>query len=336
MKIWFNHSFSTTYHFIKLIKNNPDQRKFEIFCTHGNPNSVTLTLGDYNQVEPDVEGIDYIDFCLAFCKKHKIDIFVPGYKRLALISENYQQFNNLGIKILLSDDVEKMSIINDKSKTYEQFKKNKIIAIPEYYIVNTVEQFINAYQKIINNGSDVCLKPLNSQGGFGFRIIDNNSDSLEHLMGTPSVRISFDYACKVLGSEKSFAEIMVCEYLNGFEYSIDCLSYQGKLYAAIPRKKMGDRLRYLEDNQELITIAEQFNESYKLDFIYNIQVRYKDNVPKLLEINPRMSGGLNTSCLSGINFPYLAIKLLFGEKIEVPKPKFGIMASDIEETIIIS
>ena len=39
---------------------------------------------------------------------------------------------------------------------------------------------------------------------------------------------------------------MVSEYLDGEEYSIDCLAYQGKLHIAVPRKKMNNRLRIQE------------------------------------------------------------------------------------------
>lgn len=335
-KIWFNHSFSTTYSFINLIKNNHENRKFRIFVSHANPYSVMFMAGDHNELEPSIEGYDYIQYCLDFCKRNEIDIFVPGYKRLSLIAQHYNEFNNLGIKLLLSENTGLMDIINDKSKTYADFIKNKIMEVPEYYIVNNTNEFFNAYKTIIDNGKQVCFKPLNSEGGSGFRIIDEKADSISYLLGTPSVRISFENAYKVLKSSDKFPELMVSEYMNGSEYSIDCLAYQGKLYAAIPRKKMQGRLRKLENNQELIEIAHRFNEVYKLPFIYNIQVRYKDDIPKLLEVNPRMSGGLNTSCFSGINFPYLAIKLLLGEKIEVPEPKFDIMATDIEETIVMN
>jgi biotin carboxylase len=58
-------------------------------------------------------------------------------------------------------------------------------------------------------------------------------------------------------------------------------------------------------------------------------------IPKLLEINPRMSGGMHFSCLSGINFPYVAIKILLGEKVDLLTPKFGIRASHIEKEIIL-
>jgi biotin carboxylase len=110
---------------------------------------------------------------------------------------------------------------------------------------------------------------------------------------------------------------------------------EGQLYAAIPRMKGDGRVRELVESVELIDLAHRFHQEYRLPFVFNIQVKYSKGVPKLLEINPRMSGGLHFSCLSGINIPYLAIKVLLGEEIGPLKPRFGIRASHIEKEMIL-
>lgn len=334
-RVWFNRWFSTAYHFINLIKNNPDNKKFEVFCSHSNLNSVVLQAADKIECEPLLKGDDYVTYCLDFCKRNKIDIFIPGHTNLVTISRNVKEFENTGTKVLISSDIETFEIITDKARTYESFKKHNIMTVPEYYIVNTAEQFKEAYDKLSTGGHQVCFKPNIAEGGSGFRIIDKTSDSMKALLDDPGVRITFERAYKILSTRESFIDIMVLEYLNGYEYSTDCLAYDGHLYAAVPRKKAGGRLRYLEENKELINIAGKVNDIYKLPFVFNVQVRYKDGIPKLLEVNPRMSGGLHVSCLSGINFPYLAVKLLLGEPLEVPEPKFDILTSHIEQEVII-
>jgi carbamoylphosphate synthase large subunit len=336
-KIWFNHCFSTTYQFINLIKNNSDNKKFEIYCSHGNPHSIVLQFADHKTIEPlDLTDEEYIDFCLDYCIKNKIDIFVPGYKRLFLISRNIKEFQKIGVKTLLDENIDLVNLFDNKALTYESFSDKNIVELPEYYIVNNLKDFKNAYEKIISNNKLACFKPIKAVGGSGFRIIDDNADSIEFLSDTPSFRMSYKNVSNILEKYETFPDLMVLEYLSGAEYSIDCLAYQGKLYTAIPRRKLGKRLRGLENNKELIEIAEKFNNNYGLSFIFNIQVRYDNNsVPKLLEINPRMSGGLNVTCLSGINYPYLALKLLEGENIEVSEPNFDIIAGDIEETLIL-
>ena len=51
----------------------------------------------------------------------------------------------------------------------------------------------------------------------------------------------------------------------------------------------------------------------------------------LLEVNPRMSGGLGTSCLSGVNFPYCALELLLEGKTNFPEVKYGVTVDTNEK-----
>ena len=45
----------------------------------------------------------------------------------------------------------------------------------------------------------------------------------------------------------------------------------------------------------------------------NIQFKYLDGVPYFLEVNTRMSGGVQMACLaSGVNIPDLAVNKLLG------------------------
>jgi len=336
-RIWFNRSFNTTYHIINLVKNNSENVKFEIFGTNTNSYSAMLHACDYFEIEPQITDENaYIDYALDFCKRNKIDIFVAGFLFLSSISKNKKRFEDINTKVLISDDYKLIELFDSKIDTYKAIKNFNVVEIPEYYTVNTAEEFKSAYKKLISNGHRVCFKPTVSQGGAGFRIIsDDSSNKLNNLFGDLSYQVDFEDVYKILSTSKSFDELIVMEYIDGYEYSIDCLGDNGKLLFAVPRKKIDGRVRYLEENQELIELAKKISEIYKMSYIYNIQVRYsnKDKVFKLLEINPRISGGMQISTMSGINFPYLAIKLLLGENIDIFKPKLDLMFTQIESEL---
>lgn len=340
MNIWFNRWFTTVSHYIDMIRENPDQRKFMVYGTHPNKDALYLQNCDFAFGEPDVSGEEYIQFCLEFCKQHKIDIFIPR-KENVLISQRLGLFEELGVKVLVCPDAELMEIMDNKAAAYQSLtgraKNGKpLIAIPDYSVVNTVDHFKHAYEQLRKKGHTVCIKPVIGEGANGFRVIREENDTIDQLfyhgMGR---RIPFHYACEILGQSEKFPDLMVLEFLEGPEYSIDCLATDEKLIAAIPRLKSSGRVRELVEHFELIKMAHAFHQEYKLPFVFNIQVKYNKGVPKLLEINPRMSGGMHFSCLSGINMPYLAIKILLGEEIELMKPRFGIRASYIEKEMII-
>lgn len=335
LNIWFNRSFSTTYHFINLIKHNNENRFFNVYGSHINKESIYLSLCDHSFEEPILHNEEYIDYCIQTCKEHNIEVLIPGYKNLFNIASNLDVFEKEGIKVLTSKDTNYMKITEDKIITYQEFKKNNICEVPEYRVVTNAEEFKQAYQELTEQGLKVCLKPAITEGGTGFRIIDQNSDSFGYVTGGMHPRITFEQTYKALQEKETFDEIIVSEYLDGYEYSIDCLAYQGKLLCAVPRKKMSNRIRFLEENQELLDIAQRFNDVYKPDYIFNVQVRYTNGVPKLLEVNPRMSGGLQHSCLSGVNMPYQALKILLGEEVEELKPRYNITSGEVESPVVL-
>ncbi|WP_335869882.1 ATP-grasp domain-containing protein [Bacillus sp. 2205SS5-2] len=337
MKIWFNRWFTTVTHYIDSIRTNPDNREITIYGTHPNPDAAYLQNCDYKATEPDCSGEEYLQFCLEFCQQHYIDVFVPR-KENVFISQHIHLFEELGVKVLVCPDAKLMMALDDKAETYKLVKKSSqfLCTLPYYYIVNSVEEFQQAYHALRTKGHTVCFKPAIGEGANGFRVIKEENDSISDLFSKGiGYRITYKQACEILSSEETFPNLMVLEFLDGPEYSIDCLGYEDELIVAIPRKKGNGRIRELEENQELIEMAKRFQKELRLSYAYNIQVKYKEDVPKLLEINPRMSGGLHMSCLSGVNIPYYAIKLLLEEEVMVPPLQYNLTITHIEKAIVL-
>ncbi|MFN8674051.1 MAG: ATP-grasp domain-containing protein [Candidatus Sericytochromatia bacterium] len=334
--IWLGHHFSTAFHFIDLIKNNPEDIKFRFYVTNNNVDSITSYNSDFFELEPIFqEEADYIDYCINFSQKHNIDIFIPNYKKLDTISKNIAIFKENNIKVLIIDNYNLLNTLDDKVNCYKSFSENKIMSVPEHYIARNYDEFRTYYKTIIENNHKVCIKPRYSSSGMGFRIISNYADSYESLLDFANPFLSYNHLCSILEKKDTFNDLIISEYLDGTEYSIDILSDGIKVYAMIPRKKLGKRKRVIEYNQELIDICNKIHNNYNVPYIYNVQIKYKNEIPKLIEINPRMSGGLHISCLSGVNYPFLAIKLLLGQKIEITNIKYNINTTYIEKEIIL-
>ena len=251
------------------------------------------------------------------------------------IAKHIHLFNEIGTKVVVCDNADLLEKLIDKDLFYQAIKPTGIMVVPDYHVVRTAAEFKLAYNDLISKGHRVCIKPTNSEGGIGFRIIDNERDQLKDLFGTINNYVSYSDVLQILSGVQEFSDLMVMELLDGYEYSIDCLSdTEGNLLAAVPRRKAEGRIRVMENVPELMEIAQRVAETYKIPYNFNVQMEYGDGVPKLLEINPRMSGGLHASCLSGVNFPYLAVKLAMGGQVEKQAPAYGIMTSHIEKPMI--
>ncbi|MBD2869394.1 ATP-grasp domain-containing protein [Paenibacillus arenilitoris] len=333
-KIYMNRWFSVAYHYINMIRNNPDGEKFEFFGTHPDINHMSLLASDHPGTEPALYGSEYAEYCADYCRTNGIDLFIPRL-HMEEIARYAHLFDEIGTKVMVCRDTELLDSMVEKDKFYEAIAGKGLVDIPDYRVVHTAEQFKRACGELAEAGHRVCFKPTKSEGGMGFRIIDDGRDPLRELYGYVTLSTSFKQAYDTLSRAERFEPLMVMEYLGGVEYSIDCVaSAEGELMTAIPRRKSTGRTYLLEAKPELLEIADRIAKSLKIPYAFNIQVRYSGDVPKLLEINPRMSGGLYITCLSGVNMPYLAVQALQGKPIEPPAPRFGIQAGYVEQPLI--
>jgi len=327
MNIWIAHYFSSAINFINLIKEYNNNIK--IYCTNKNDYSLLLKEADYSEIEPILNDEEYINYCLEFCIRNNIKIFFPNYLKIPIISKNKYLFENINVKVIVDSNYELISSLDNKEKTYKLFNDKITEIIPEYYIVNNYKDFEKAYSNLISKYKQVCFKPVESVGGKGFRIIDEWANSISSLLCEFHPRISYKQVIDILKTKEKFTDLIVMEYLSGFEYSVDCFGDGENVLVSIPRKKLNGKLRYIENNKEIIEICKNIYSFIKVEYAFNIQFRFsKDNIPKLLEINPRLSGGSHLSCKSGINLLELCIKKALGEELNIINPKFDILVYD--------
>ena len=310
--IWLNHWFSTAYNIINLIRqDNPD---FRIIGTNDQKQSPIMKACDEWYQEPVVKGMDYENYCLDFCKEHKVDVFMPR-RELITISQHKQLFTDNGIKVMV-DDFEYVNVLNKKNMAYELFKEKNIGIVPDYFIVTDADGFRNAYNELMKKYSRVCFKFVWDEGGNSFHLIDNQRNKgYESLFRRSSTRISFDESLAALSERETFAPLMVMPYLPDEEISVDCLKTESGIIA-VPRIKGVTRIEKVRYDENILGVCYDLLKKIPLEMPCNIQFKYFDGVPYLLEVNTRMSGGVQMSCLaSGVNIPSIAVNKLLGRDI---------------------
>jgi len=312
IRVWFNHWFSTSYHFIQLMKQDAENQIY-IIGSNRVYNSVIRNVCDEWYKEPLLDGEEYINFCIQFCKEHAIDVFVPR-RKIVDISYNKKRFEAIGVKVM-ADDYDKISFLNDKAATYNFFQNYAEIYVPDYCVVNCAEDFIKAYQKLRKKYESICFKYVKDEGGMSFRKIVDKIDSFHSLHTYPEAKIAYCELADILKRQGTFEDAMLMPYLSGNEISVDCLTTESGLIA-IAREKGPTRDERVYYNKDILHLCQIILEKVPLEYPCNIQFKLHENIPYLLEINTRMSGGLQMSCLAGkINIPNLALNKLLGKNI---------------------
>lgn len=336
MVIWFNHWFSTAYHLINLIRDgNPE--KFRFVGSNKKNSAIYKRACDEWYLEPEkISEADYVDFCLNFCREHAIEIFVPR-RNLTAIAQRREEFENIGVKVLVGKDAHLMKILDDKVATYEFMTAGGLDEIvPRYRLAKNFSEFVTACDEIKTPTNRVCYKLASDEGALTFRVIDDTVENISALHNMPNMKVTRAAAEKILSNYDFKIPMIVMPYLNGREVSVDCLmTPQGNII--VPRFKTNGRYSEIKFDDEIISAAEKILSLLNFDVPINIQFRMHEKKFYLLEINPRMSGGLQLSCLgAGINIPALAINQLLGvEKVWTPPAKKFCRVANIETPIII-
>lgn len=128
-------------------------------------------------------------------------------------------------------------------------------------------------------------------------------------------------------------DILIEEYIPGYDICIDCVRYQGffhaTVYKALLTKTNGGGTttqRVIVDNPTLISYAQRLLDYVDYNGVCGIDFRYdeKGNRYAFIEVNTRYTGGLATPIAAGFDIPYihycLATQGKYDDKINI---KYG-------------
>lgn len=313
MRVWFNHWFSTVYHVFNLLRKYDGE--IEIVASNIRENTLIKSGADEWFLEPFMqENDEYVEFCLDMCKKHNIDVFIPRRGR-NIISKNLNKFSEIGISVLVNNSNEINEILNDKVKMYQVLKENPVLKklVPYYLVVRDSSDFKSAcvlvrYFIESTDCDRICIKGAVDEGGISFRVLidDKKSSQTEKLEYNAISEKEMD---DIIDKEVNHKKKLVMPYLTD-EVSCDVLR-TSKGVIVVSRSKSEYHTYTVKRNKELEEYCTKLVEEFNINGPCNIQFRKFDDKWKLLDINNRMSGGIQISVLgSGVNIPLLSLNQL--------------------------
>jgi carbamoyl-phosphate synthase large subunit len=306
------------------------ERDIKIIGADMNPDSVGLFMTDRSYVVPPGGSPDFIPKMLEIAENEEVDAIMPlATYELMNFSENKSKFEDIGVKVMVSDP-EPLEIANNKGKLYE-FLRKKGVPSSNSAMIDSLSQFEKYVFELGYPDVPVCIKPQISKGSRGFRVLKGDIDKLDLLMNyKPDNTITtFEEMISTLESADPFPKLVVMEYLPGTEYSVDLLVRKGEPLITIPRArdliKLGiSFIGTVEKNEEIAESANKIVKAIGLDYNINLQLKYSsEGIPKIIEINPRVSGTIVLCTGAGVNMPYLGVKMALNEEIPQIKLKYG-------------
>lgn len=330
-RIWLNHWFSTAYWIARLVREGiPD---VFILGTGRREESPMRSVCDRWEKEPDLRGADYAGWCLEYCRRHDVDVFLPGRGALE-ISRLKAEFGAAGTRVMVEEPAV-MELLNHKDQAYAFFRQEGIGLVPDHAVATDLASFEKAYRGLAGKWGSVCFKLVRDVGGSNYRRIDSGLDAFEALREPPGPRMTLDAVLEALGSRESFPPVLLMPLLPGDEASVDCLMTEDGLLA-IPRYKDATRIERILFDEEVLGYCADLHARLPLEHPCNVQFRYCDGVPYILEVNTRMSGGVQLSCLAaGANIPAVAAGKLLGRRVPWTVDKREKLVTHIETPLVL-
>ncbi len=339
MRVWYNRTFSSIYAAFTLIRQADTAGRFTIIHSNANRHTPAARLAHEFHSEPTgLEPHAYVDWCLGFCRDHRVDIFVPG-REATLLSAHHERFEAIGTRVLSAASPSKLQLIHDKAGFYAETDLPQA-PVAEFRHFENVDQFDAAWGQLRPRHAKLCLKPSHSIYGLGFAVIDEERSSAALLLAGVEYHIGYADLRRGLAELGQFRSMLLMEFLDGQEFSVDCVGDNGRLVAAVARRKLSAGSGQLIDMRpEIVEATTKLARDYGLNGIFNVQFRESGKGearrPRLLEINPRMSGGIGMACAAGPNLPWIALKGFADgfDTVEVPEVRNGMRVIEVAQAM---
>ncbi len=332
--VWFGRGVSNNVHAIRLVKSGDRQGRFETLASHLVGEAAGLQVADRGRLEvPPRDADEYVAQCLRIAREECVAAFFPGIELSAIARQCGLFAAECGTRVMLPGDAGIIATLENKARLYRSLASTAI-PIPDHVSASTLDAFDAAYAFIRGRHAMACIKPEVGVYARGFKVIHEHLDPYQELMNTSAFRIGLDELRRVLGGRDEFGPLLVMEYLDGPEYSVDCYARQGELIYAIPRRKL--KLgQSIDADPGIQALARGITEHFSFDGLFNVQVKSGGGVPKCLEINPRLSGGIGIACKSGVNLPYIALREALDRRplADLPEPRFDLTIADYPEYV---
>ncbi len=244
-----------------------------------------------------VEAIKSIKFD-AIIPHHEYDNMIFAYDDVIKVKSPINSARNIRS---LSNKFTFLSEIADMGK----------ITFPFFKAVNYSELKI-ASEKL---GFPFVIKPVNSSGGRGFRIVVSGS---QYETGYKNEVFSSLNGLKNIGDE-----LVAMPLFKGTEWTVDCLARDGEAIYIIPRKRTIVKQGVswggiIQRNDRIETIVRELIKAHGLSFFFGFQFIEDDNgIPQPTECNARIQGTMAASTLAGANIIKNGVDMLFDRDFKI-------------------
>lgn len=304
-KIWLMEGLSSQRDIINGISSTAKKHHHQIsvYASHRQQRNEILSVADHALLEPKEEN-QRLEFILSTVNNYAIKAIHTG-RHAHWFEAHRAKIEASGARLTTgARDVAMLDLADDKVAFAHHMKSLNLPVVPSLRVDSPVQlRELIASQPF--GDLPLCVKPVKGIYGMGFWQFDERVSPMAAFTHPDARRVNAEFYLKALEAAPDMEPLVLMPYLPGPEYSVDMLVENGKVLAAVARRKEGS-LQYLENSGAAFELAQACATAMGADGLVNVQTRNDNSgTPLLLEINMRPSGGIGYTRFSGVNIPGL-------------------------------
>ncbi len=296
---------------IRMLKAN-GEREIVIHGLDMNDEAVGRFLCDSFERVPPGTSDEYPAALEAIVARELPDIvFVQSSFEVGTVAHHRAALERHGARVLVASP-ESIDLCSDKAAMASALE-GLPVPQPRTLLPADLDEFVAGCRDLGYPGVPVCFKPPVAKGSRGFRVLSADIDRVRRLLHErPQSRsMTLEEFVELFRDVQSFPRLMLMEYLDGPEYTVDALADGGEL--VLHQTKTRERVETgvamafsTVERPDLVETARHVCRAAGLDWFVNVQFIGD----RLLEINPRVSTFVYQE---DFILPYLGIKYALGE-----------------------
>ncbi len=257
---------------------------------------------------PNNRPSEFVNFLFEELSHRSYQMLLPMEdETLHLISRYHAEFSRLTYLPIVS--FEKLSFAQRKDKILQMAEKHGI-PIPKTWYIDDISQ-INKLKNSLPY--PIVIKPKKSSGAVGICYSKQPGDLMEQYL---SVHQRFPYP---------LIQELIPQEGPGYGASF-LLDERGRVKASFVHKRLREypvtggasTLRESVRRDDIRDMAQVLLNALNWFGVGMVEFKVdpRDNIPKLMEVNPRFWGSLSLAVQAGVNFPYLLYRMSRGESFK--------------------
>ena len=255
----------------------------------------------------------FIEFLLKEIKENHYDCLFPMEEETLLLLANYHSEIS-PYTYLLSPGLKKIEFVRDKRNLME-FAETHGIPTPKTFQISPSlsPSSLMAEGRVGEIPIPAVIKPRISSGSFGIIYVKKREDLIPSYQ---SVHVRYPFP-------------LIQEWIpdGGGTFGLSALFDEASnIKAAFVHKKLRmypvqggpSTLREGVEHPQIMELGLSLFKSLNWAGVGMVEFKVdpRDGIPKLMEINPRFWGSLQLAIVSGVDFPYLILRMARGESFE--------------------